>query len=287
MYITREGKIINNDTNQDKLLNFMYSCSIGRSIIKVFVNPVISKMAGGLLNTKASALLIAPFIKANHIDMTQYENRKYNSYNDFFTRKIKINKRKIDYRTNVLISPCDSKLSVYKIDDNSTFCIKNTKYTLESLLRNHKLAKSFNGGYCMVFRLTVDDYHRYINVDSGNIISRKKINGILHTVNPVANDYYPIYKENSREYVLVKGNNIGKYIQMEVGALMVGKISNHQIRNYTIIKGSEKGYFEFGGSTIILLLNNDKIHIDRDLINNSKNGYETIVKLGEKIGELY
>lgn len=287
MYITRDGKIINSNNKQDRLLKNMYSCSLGRSVIKLLINPWVSKLAGRILSTKASTILISPFIKGNNIDMTQYEKKVYKSYNDFFARKIKINKRIIDYSSEALISPCDSKLSVYKIGDDSRFCIKNTEYTVESLLKNQRLAKSFNNGYCLVFRLTVDDYHRYINIDNGNVISQKKINGMFHTVNPVANDYYPIYKENSREYILVKGQNLGKYIQMEVGALMVGKISNHPISNHTIIKGSEKGYFEFGGSTIVILLNNDKIHIDTDLIKNTEKGYETIIKLGEKIGELY
>ena len=70
---------------------------------------------------------------------------------------------------------------------------------------------------------------------------------------------------------------------MEVGALMVGKISNHKKTGH-VKRGEEKGMFEFGGSTIILLLKENSVSIDEDILANSADGYETIVKLGEKIG---
>ena len=50
-------------------------------------------------------------------------------------------------------------------------------------------------------------------------------------------------------------------------------------------KGQEKGWFEFGGSTIILLLQHGKVRLDYDLIENTENGYETVVRMGERIGE--
>ena len=50
-------------------------------------------------------------------------------------------------------------------------------------------------------------------------------------------------------------------------------------------KGDEKGYFEFGGSTVVLLLQNGKVRLDADLVENSENGYETIVRMGERIGK--
>lgn len=40
---------------------------------------------------------------------------------------------------------------------------------------------------------------------------------------------------------------------MEVGAMMVGRITNHEAVPGYVTRGEEKGYFEFGGSTIILL----------------------------------
>ena len=68
---------------------------------------------------------------------------------------------------------------------------------------------------------------------------------------------------------------------IEVGALLVGKI--HIYQNRTFSKGDEKGYFELGGSTIVILTD-DKIKIDNDIIENSQNNIETKVEYGERIG---
>ena len=157
-------------------------------------------------------------------------------------------------------------------------------YSVYSLLRDRKLAKRYHGGKALVFRLTVDDYHRYIYIDDGVKSNNRHINGFYHTVNPVANDVCPIYKENHREYTMIRSKNFGDMIQMEVGALMVGRITNHHKKTKKVKRGAEKGYFEFGGSTIIVLLKKDAVVIDSDIIENTNKGFETRVLCGEKIG---
>jgi phosphatidylserine decarboxylase len=141
----------------------------------------------------------------------------------------------------------------------------------------------YAGGTMLVFRLTVDDYHHYCYVDDGIKTPNHHINGVFHTVNPIANDYYPIYKENTREYSLLKSKHFGDVLMMEVGALMVGKIVNYH-NNADVKRGQEKGRFEFGGSTVVLCLQKGQAEIDNDIIANSAKGLETRVKLGEKIG---
>ena len=107
---------------------------------------------------------------------------------------------------------------------------------------------------------------------------------MLHTVNPAACETLPVYKENTREYTLIRSSRFGDVLQMEVGALMVGRILNyHGIRN--VEKGQEKGRFEFGGSTIILALEKSRVQLDHRLLENTENGYETLVKMGESIGQ--
>ncbi len=182
-----------------------------------------------------------------------------------------------------MIAPCDSKLTALKISPESRFSLKHTEYTLESLLRSEQLARKYSGGYALIFRLTVDDYHRYCYVADGKKDENVCIPGVLHTVNPVANDHYPIYKENSREYSILHSDNFGDILMMEVGALLVGKIVNHH-RCANVSRGEEKGYFQFGGSTVVLLLERDAVQIDEDILENSDMHIETIVRMGEKIG---
>lgn len=283
-YIDRHGKKIEEDSGQDKLLHVMYSTVVGRMFLKPLVQPVVSRIAGNFLNSSLSCRLIKPFIESNRIDMNDYEDTSYSCYNDFFTRKIKPGARSITGTGKTLISPCDSYVTAYRLSEDSILTVKNTKYTLCSLLHSKKLARRFEGGYALILRLTVSDYHRYSYAVTGKQSKNYFIPGKLHTVNPVANDFFPIYKENSREYTVIHSEHFGDVLQMEVGALLVGKIVNHK-ESGPVTRGEEKGYFEFGGSTVVLLLQKDTVVLRPDLLKNTEEGYETQVRLGDQIGE--
>ena len=268
---------------QDAFLARLYGSAIGRALLKPLVSPVVSRAAGWFLSTRLSKVFIKPFIKSNGIDMSQFEDVPYRSYNEFFSRKIRTEARPICMDPAALIAPCDSKLTALPITAESIFTLKHTPYTVASLLRSETLAKNYQGGYALIFRLTVDDYHRYCYIADGRKDDNVRIPGVLHTVNPVANDYYPIYKENAREHSILHTKAFGDVLMMEVGALLVGKIVNHH-RAASVQRGQEKGYFQFGGSTVILLLEKDSACIDADILANTREGLETVVRMGEKIG---
>jgi phosphatidylserine decarboxylase len=284
IYIDRKGHKRQGETGQDRLLAFIYGHAVTRCLIRPFLSPVVSRIGGAFLDTRISGLAVPGFVKKNGIDLSLYEKQIFDSYNDFFTRKIRAEERPVNPDANALVSPSDGKVSVYKIHENGHFLIKHTEYTLEQLLQDKKLAKRYLDGHIYVIRLTVDDYHRYCYAADGRKSEQRKIAGILHTVNPVANDVCPIYKMNSREYCLIKTERFGTLLQMEVGALMVGKISNNQQGLGFVHKGVEKGRFEFGGSTIILLTQKNVVIPDKDLLEHTGSGMETLVKMGEQIG---
>lgn len=284
-YIDLQGKKVSNITNQDKLLSFLYTNIFGRMLLKPLIQPQVSKLAGRYLSSAHSKWLISKFIERNEINMDIYEECDYSSFNDFFTRKIKPDCRPVPEDLDVLISPCDCLATVYPIQESTTFSIKNTEYTLRSLLRSPRLAKRFRGGYAYVLRLTVEDYHRYLYSVSGKQSKNYHIDGTYHTVNPIANDYLPIYKENTREYTVIHSKEFGDVLQMEVGALLVGKISNHK-QSTVVTRGEEKGFFEYGGSTIVVLTQKGRVTPRSDLLTNSKNGYETKVLQAHPLGIL-
>ena len=284
-YIDLQGKKVSNITNQDKLLSFLYTNIFGRMLLKPLIQPQVSKLAGRYLSSAHSKWLISKFIERNEINMDIYEECDYSSFNDFFTRKIKPDSRPVPEDLDVLISPCDCLATVYPIQENTTFSIKNTEYTLRSLLRSPRLAKRFRGGYAYILRLTVEDYHRYLYSVSGKQSKNYHIDGTFHTVNPIANDYLPIYKENTREYTVIHSKEFGDVLQMEVGALLVGKISNHK-QSTVVTRGEEKGFFEYGGSTVVVLTQKGRVTPRSDLLTNSKNGYETKVLQAHPLGIL-
>ncbi len=279
---TRKTIDINN-LKQDKSLKFLYKNPIGRIILKGITLPFISSIVGAYMSSPLSKGRIKKFVASNCINMDEYKEKEFKSFNDFFTREIKKEKRPFPVDSRVLFSPCDGKLSAYNITKDTVLPVKGSHYTISQLLNNENLAKAYDGGYCLVFRLAVDDYHRYCYIDSGFKEENIKIKGKLHTVQPIALNRYPVFIQNSREYTVLHTENFGNVVQIEVGALMVGKIKNHHSQG-KINRGEEKGMFLFGGSTIILLLSKNSVEIDRELFENTANNLETIVKMGEKIG---
>ena len=85
----RFGKITEEETIQDRFLRRMYGNMAGRFMIRALVRPGISEIGGKLLESKASALAVRPFVKKNQIDLSQCTKQSFDSYNDFFTRKLR------------------------------------------------------------------------------------------------------------------------------------------------------------------------------------------------------
>lgn len=269
---------------QERFLHWLYTSVPGRALLPLLTRPFITKLGGVVMNSTLSKRAIPGFIRNNNIDMSDFEERPYLSYNDFFTRKILPGKRPICADENTLISPCDALLSAYAIEHNARFQIKGSRYTLPELLRDDALSERFTGGTLLLFRLTVRDYHRYCYAASGMKSADVLIPGVFHTVNPLAAATRPLYKENTRVYSLVESEKFGTLLQMEVGALMVGKIVNDHPEACTVERGCEKGHFEFGGSTIIVLLEPGAAQIDATYFQNTAQGQETPVRYGQAVG---
>ena len=163
-----------------KSLYRLYRTKSGRIVLSCLVRPGVSKAAVRLLDSKLSRRYIPRFVRKNHINVAEAEERRYRSLNDFFIRRLKEGSREIEMEPNCLISPCDSRLSVFPIEESSVFSIKDSQYTVSSLLQGDKIEEKYRGGVCAVFRLTVSDYHRYCYFDNGTKEKNFFIPGKLH-----------------------------------------------------------------------------------------------------------
>lgn len=265
-------------------LRFLYHTVLGRCFLKVLSCRFFSKIAGMFLTTSLSRVIIKRFIRKNNINMEEYKEEKYPNFNAFFSRQVKEERRPIAKKETDLISPSDGFLSVYKIEDGLVLPIKQSKYSISSLLKKEELAQNYQDGICMVIRLCVNHYHRYCYLDEGTKEKNVYIPGVLHTVRPIALESIPVFLENAREYTVLHTKNFHDVVQVEVGALFVGKIQNHH-QEYSFKRGEEKGKFLFGGSTIILLFQKDAVCISKEYFEKTKEGLEIPIKMGEKIGE--
>ncbi len=265
-------------------LKFLYNTTLGRLILKVLTRPAVSRACGKFMDSGFSKVLIPGFMKRNQVDLEQLEERNFNCFNDCFTRKLKEGTRPVDQDEETLVSPCDGLLSSYHIQDGLVIPVKGSRYAIGDLLQNENLARKYDGGVCLVFRLSTSHYHRYSYPVSGTKEGNIFIPGVLHTVRPIAIRTLPVFIENSREYTLIHSETFGDIIQMEVGALLVGKIENYH-QEQSVEKGMEKGRFLYGGSTIILLVEPNKVAFDETLFEKTKNEEEVPILLGEGIGK--
>ena len=266
------------------MLSWLYGSALGRIILKILTAPAISKLAGAFLDSKVSTLLIPLFIRSNNIDLSDVKTETWQSFNQFFTRELVDGARTVDMDEEAFISPCDAFLKVYPIEEGAIYPVKESEYTAAELLKSHKLAKLYEGGSCLIFRLTPAHYHRYIYPQSGEKSQTYGIKGVLHTVQPVATRATKVYAQNSRAFSIIKSKNFGPLVFMQVGALLVGRIVNNDPQKKEVIRGEEAGRFEFGGSTIIVLVRKNQVDIDKAILQASAAGEETPVKLGQKIG---
>lgn len=236
------------------------------------------------MDSRASKMLIKPFIRNNKVDMSDVLNCHYVSFNAFFTRELKPDARPIDMSPNALISPCDGLVSVYPITPEGVFNVKGTPYTLGSLIENEALAQEYTGGYCFSFRLTSADYHHYVYPDDCEIVARAHIKGGYHTVRHYAHSAYPVFKTNTREWTLLRTRHFGDMLIIEVGAMLVGRIVNLAVSG-EFRRGEEKGRFEFGGSTILIAVKAGILSPRGELTRNTEQMRETRVRLGERVAD--
>lgn len=269
--------------SRERTLRFLYHTRPGRMLLKPLTCRPVSAVSGRFLDSRMSKPLIRPFVRKNHIDLRDYYAENFHCFNDCFTRQIREPLRPIDPRPEHFIAPCDGLLSVYPVRGDTVLPVKQSRYTLSDLLEDPRLAGRYRDGLCLVFRLCVEHYHRYCYVDDGSKGENRFLPGRLHTVRPVALAAGPVFTQNCRELTVLNTRRFGPVTQVEVGAMLVGKICNHHGAG-PIHRGQEKGMFLYGGSTVILLLEKDRVRLEPALLEASLQGRETPVKMGQMLG---
>ena len=244
---------------QAGLLRVLYETVPGRVLLKAAIHPAASRLYALYQHAPLSRKKIEGFAAQNGIDLSGWNVDSFDSFNDFFTR------RRVNHTyaaADELIAVADSRLTAYPVSEDLRLRIKRSEYTLREIVGEDMPLAPFSGGTCLVFRLAVQDYHRYVFPDSGETVKTVSIPGVLHTVRAISENER-VYARNHRVCTLLETEHFGPMLQVEVGAVMVGKIHNHPARRFDRLQ--EKGYFEFGGSTILLLVP-QSIAIDADIL---------------------
>ncbi len=289
----RERSIIEEELIYSKeLKEKLYGTFLGRIAINlIFKRKLFNKLYGMFQRGQKSRHRINNLIKKYQINIEEIEQpiSSYLTLNDFFIRKLKPTARPINKDAKSLISTADSRLLVGCIENEIQLMVKGKNYYYFELINNKELIRNYYNGLCLIFRLVPSDYHRFCYIDNGNQGPIITIKGDYHASapQPLINKYFPLYHLNYREYCILYTEQFGEVIQIEVGAMTVGKIIQNKRYGGYFQKGEEKGYFEYGGSTIILLFKPNTIIIDEDIQFYSQKGIETLVKVGSHIGKSF
>lgn len=239
------------------------------------------------------------------IDMDEYEIpcEGFATFNDWFIRKLKNpeHSRPLEASELAIASPADSKVLVIpNLSKDTVVTIKEQTFNSAEFLDNADLAQNYEGGTMLIFRLSPYNYHRYHFPFDCMVSPEKCIDGLYHSVNRRAFvcGVQPLTR-NKRSYQVLKScNGQPDAVMVQVGATAVASIVNHfmhypkgerpiikaEARGAIFKKGQETGYFQFGGSTVVLLFPANTITVNPILIKNSLAGYETAVKVRETIG---
>jgi hypothetical protein len=89
---------------------------------------------------------------------------------------------------------------------------------------------------------------------------------------------------NERQINILETRNFGRLAFVEVGALSVGRIVQLHALDSPFQRGEEKSVFRFGGSAIVVFGEPGIWRPSDDLLEHTKEGIETLVRLGEPVG---
>ncbi|NMA68503.1 MAG: phosphatidylserine decarboxylase [Desulfitobacterium sp.] len=273
-----------------KIISWTYSSPVGMTFLeKIIKKKACSSFYGWYLDRPISRRKIHPFVNKFALDLSTSEKNieEFSSFNDFFYRKLKESARKIPQDINSFISLGDGKLLAYEnIHMDRLVQVKGITYSLRELIQDSYIAEKYQGGTCLILRLCPTDYHRFHFIDSGYCGPTRKIKGSYYSVNPLAlQKVDKLFCANKREWSVFRSDHFGDILYVEVGATFVGSIIQTYTPHKKVNRGDEKGYFKFGGSTVILFLEKGYVTVDRDIIEQTEKGFETSVLLGEKVGQ--
>ena len=289
-YINRAtGKVEIEHPPAEGLLRFLYGNTFGKwTVLPVAKQKVITQRYGKMMSSAKSIERIQGFVDSLNIDMSESKKKvgEFKSFNDFFYRELKSDARKIE---DGLVSPGDGRVLAFnKISEINSFYVKGTEFTIQAFLKDEELANQYQNASMIIVRLAPNDYHRYHFPFEGMASASKKIRGPYYSVSPIAleKNFTKVFCKNKKEICTLTTDNHGEILVIPVGATMVGSLNSTYEPNTFVKKGQEMGYFAFGGSTVVLLFDSAKFKIAEDLIQNTKDSFETYVKMGAKLAAI-
>jgi phosphatidylserine decarboxylase len=270
----------------DAGLRLLYGTAPGRwTAHHLLAGKLLSRLVGALQSTRASARKVPAFVNRFDIPMDEFEDRDWSSFNDFFVRRFRPGAREFCSEPERMPAFSEARyLAFERVALDFTFPVKGQHLTPQAILGDAARAAAFAGGPLLIARLAPVDYHRFHFPDHGEVLDEYRIAGRLHSVNPFAlRARNEILATNERHVSILATANFGRLAMVEVGAMNVGRIVQTHRTGEPFRRGDEKGYFMFGASTILLFGESGGWIPSPDLLEQTAQQRETLVRLGDEV----
>lgn len=278
----------------DWFIKFLYTTDLGKNMGGVFTNKYFSRFYGSFQDMPSSHRKVRPFIEKFNIQMSEYEpgtrpaldpRDSYRTFNEFFIRRFKLGKRSFVTEPGRMPAFAEARYVGFEsMSDKAVYPVKGQFLRAKDLIGNDQVSKIFEGGPLLIARLCPVDYHRYHYPDNGKVLDNFRIPGAYDSVNPFALKFKnQIFIKNERHVSILQTENFGRLAYIEVGAICVGKIVQSHRWNKPFMRGEEKGYFLFGGSTVVVIGEKGAWKPSQDILANTEKGIETYLHLGNEV----
>ncbi len=270
-------------------MRWTYGTALGRLALEALVKRAcFSRWYGWRMNRPRSRRKIGPFIREFGLDPAEFASgpESFRTFNEFFHRRLRPGARPIDPGAGTVVFPADGRhLGYPDVSAVDGVFVKGQRFDLVKLLGDAALAARYAHGALVLSRLCPVDYHRFHFPVAGCASTAHLINGLLYSVNPTALRKNLAYLwTNRRVLTSIQTENVGTVLMLEIGATNVGSIVQTYSPGTAVAKGEEKGYFEFGGSSTLLLFEPGRVALAADLVEQSAGCRELYARVGTPLG---
>jgi len=252
----------------------------------------MTQIVGNKYNDPKSRRHIPEFIRFYGINVDDLADpiTSFQNFNEFFSRKMKPHSRPVaDIRNqHIAVVPADSRIVAYEsVNEAATVWVKGHGFTIEGLVNDRDLTRRFVNGSVAICRLGPMDAHRFFFPIGGKVGKTFNMDGEYLIDDPiVVREDVDVFTTNKRTVTVIEDTEFGLVAMVCVGSTMVGSIELTSKQGRMIKKGDEHGYFQFGGSTVILLFEPNSIVFAEDILTNSAIPIETYCRANSPLGVL-
>jgi phosphatidylserine decarboxylase len=269
------------------LMNFWMMTPSGKALMRLpqfndHINDIMAAWCGFLnspdslyvLNEGPDGWLCPEACAYNALDDYEIPDRTaphwgWTSYNDFFHRRVKKDRRPVDApgHNGVINSPNDGVAWAVEhyVRRSDAFWLKNQVYSLENLLANDEaMVRRFEGG--TVYQTYVNggaDWHGFSAPIDGRVVKAEKIRGYAWTESdvtppdPMSGPYSQGWAAGvaTRGLIYIDSGDpvLGLVCVVPIGLTEVSSLDCFVKAGDVVRKGDDLGWFSFGGSSFAMV----------------------------------